>query len=124
MSFSLTFTMAYLSFLYFCDLALVLKPRELINPFNDFSNFPFDSKDVILILSRLSNFDEMSKVTYLSLPRIYLCFFKVTYLSPHLIYLCFLTLQRPQFFMLTARNKFYLPVNFYSQNVFQVEQLR
>ena len=83
--------------LYFCNLVLVLKYREVINPFPDLSNFPFDSKDVIFILSRMSNFDQMSKVTYLSLP---------------LISMCFVILQRPQFFMFTARNKFSLPVNF------------
>ena len=80
MSFSLTFTMAYSAYLYFCDLALVLKPREVINPFPDFSNFSFDSEDVIFILSRLSNLNEMFKVTFLSLALISLCFFKVTYL--------------------------------------------
>ena len=105
--FLLTFPMAYLAFLYFCGLTLALKPREVINPFTYFSNFPFDSEDVIFILSRMSNFDKMSKVTYLSLP---------------LISLCYLTLRRPQFFMFTARNKFSLPVNFSSQNVFRVEQ--
>ena len=68
MSFLLTFLMAYLAFFYFCDLALVLKPREVINPFTDLSNFTFDSEDVIFILSRLSNFNEMSKMTYLSQP--------------------------------------------------------
>ena len=40
-----------------------LKPREVINPFPDLSNLPFDSEDEIFILSRLSNFDEISKVT-------------------------------------------------------------
>ena len=64
---------------YFCGLTLALKPREVINPSPNLSNFPFDSEDVIFILYRLSNFNEMSKVTYLSLP---------------LISLCFLTLQR------------------------------
>ena len=106
MSFSLTFTMEYLAFLYFCDPALVLKTREVINPFPDIPNFPFDSEDVILILSRLSNFDEMSKVTYLSLPLIYLFFFKLTYLSLPLISLCFLTVWRPKSFMSTARKFF------------------
>ena len=101
------FPMVYLAFLYFCDIDLVLKPREVINPFPYISNPPFDSEGVILILARLSNFDEITKVTYLSLP---------------LISLCFLTLWRPQIFMFTARNKFYLPVNFFSQNVFRVDQ--
>ena len=53
MYFSLTFTMAYLAFLYFSDLALVFKIREVVNPFPDISNYPFDSEDVIFILSRL-----------------------------------------------------------------------
>ena len=106
-SISLTFPMSYLAFLYFCDLALVLKPREVINPFPDLSNFPFDYEDVIFILSRLSNFYEISKVKYLSLP---------------LISFCFLTLRLPQIFMFTARKCFYLPVNFSSQNVSRVEQ--
>ena len=61
-------------FLYFCDFALVLKFRELINPFPDLYSFSFDSEDVIFIFYRLSNFDGMSKVTYLSLPLISLCF--------------------------------------------------
>ena len=86
----------------FFYLSLVLKLREVINPFPVLSNFPFDSEDVIFILSILSNFDEMSKVTYLSLP---------------LIFLCFLTLRRPQIFMYTARNKFSLLMKFSSQNV-------
>ena len=92
---------------YFCGLTLALKPREVINPFPDLSNFTFESEDVMFILSRLSNFDDMSKVTYLPLP---------------LIYLCFLTLWRPKVFMFTARKKISLPVNFPSQNVFWLEQ--
>ena len=103
MSFLLTFLMAYLAFLYFCGLALSLKTREVINPFPDISNFLFDYEDVIFILSRLSNFNYMSKVTYLSLP---------------LISLCFLTLRRPQFFMFTSENKLSLSVNYSYQNVF------
>ena len=96
-SFLLTFLMEYLAFLYFCGLNLALKPREVINPFPDHSNSPFDSEDVIFILSILSNFNEMSKLIYLSLP---------------LISLCFLTVLRPQFFMFTARGGNSLPVNF------------
>ena len=107
-SFSLTFTMAYLAFLYFCDLTLVLKARAVTNPFPDLPNLPFDSEDVVFILFRLSKFDEMSKVTILSLP---------------LIYSCSLNLRRPQFFMFTDRNKPFLPVNLSPQNVFRVEQL-
>ena len=75
------------------------------------SQINFDSEYVILILSILSNFDDMSKVAYLSLT---------------LISLCFLTLRQPQFFMFTAENSpsvnFYSPVNFSYQNVFRVEQ--
>ena len=74
--------MAYLSLFYLCGLTLDLRPREVINPFPDLSNFTFDSEDAILILSSLSNFNDMSKVTYL---------------SPPLISFCFLTLRRPQF---------------------------
>ena len=59
------------------------------------------------ILFRLSNFDEMSKLTYLSLP---------------LISLCLLILRRPQFFMFTAENNVSSPVKFSSQNLFQVDQ--
>ena len=47
---------------------------------------------------------------------------KVTILSLSFISLCFLTLLRPQFFMLTDRNKYFLPVKFSSQNVFRVDQ--
>ena len=94
---------------YFCNLVLVLKPREVINPFPDIFNYTFESEDMIFILSRLSNFDEMSKVTFLSLP---------------LISLCFIALRRPQIFMFTARNQIYLPVNFSSHNVFPAEQPR
>ena len=43
-------------------------------------------------------------------------------ISLPLISLCFLTLRRPQFFMFTDWNKYFLPVNFPSQNVFWVEQ--
>ena len=60
--------------LFFCNPALVLKPREVINPFPVLFNFTFDSEDVISILSILSNFNEMSKFTYLSLLLISLCF--------------------------------------------------
>ena len=95
----LTFPMAFLNFLYFYGLTLALKPREVINPFPCLSYFIFDSEDVIFILSRLSNFDDMSKVTYSSLP---------------LISLCFLSLQRPQFFMFTAKNNFSSPLKFSS----------
>ena len=84
--FLLTFPMAYLAFLYFCDPTLVLKARAVTNPFPDLPNFPFDSEYVVFILFRLSNFAEIFKVTILSLT---------------LISLCFLTLRRPQFFIFT-----------------------
>ena len=54
----------------FFDLALVLRDKAITNPFPDLSNFPFDSKDVVSILFRLSNFFEIFKVTHLSLPLI------------------------------------------------------
>ena len=73
-SFMLKFPMAYLAFLYFYALALALKPREVINPFPDLYNFPFESEDVIFILSIMSNFAEIFKVTHLSLPLISLGF--------------------------------------------------
>ena len=79
-SFILKFPMAYLAFLYFFDLALVLRSRSVTNPFPDPSNSTFDSEDVIFILFRLIDFNKMSKVTYSSLT---------------LISLCFLTLWRP-----------------------------
>ena len=88
----MTFQMAYLALMYFCGLTLDLKPREVINPFPDLYFF-LNSKYVIFIFSGLSIFNEMSKVTYLILP---------------LIYLCFLTLRRPHFFMFTVRNNFFL----------------
>ena len=62
-SFSLTFPMTYLDFLYFGDLTLVLKARAVTNLFPDLSNLSFDSEDVVSILFRLSNFADMSKVT-------------------------------------------------------------
>ena len=62
----------------------------------------FDSEDVVSIFFRLSKF-----AVILSIP---------------LIYLCFLTLRRPQFFIFTDWNKYFLPVNSFSQNVFRVEQ--
>ena len=102
----------YCLFCISLDLFLDLRPRELINPFPDIPKLCFGSEDVITILSRLRNFNELSKVTYFSLP---------------LIFMCFLTFQRPHFFMFTSENslsvKFYSPLNLYSQNVFRVEQL-
>ena len=66
----LTFLMAYLAFLYFDDLTLVLKSRAVTTPFPDLPNFSFDSEDAVSILFRLSNFAEIFKVTILSLPLI------------------------------------------------------
>ena len=76
------------SFALLRNLTFVLKARAVTKPFTDLSYFPFDSEDVDFILFILSNVDEMSKVTDLSLP---------------LISLCFLTLRRPQFFMFAYR---------------------
>ena len=112
-SFMLTFQMAYLSFLYFFDLVLVLRVRAVTNPFPDLSNSTFDSEDVVSILFRLSNLSEKLKISEI---------FKVTHFSLPLISLCFLTLQRPNVFIFTDRNKSCLPVNFSSQNIFRVEQ--
>ena len=67
-TFSLTFPMAYLAFLYFCGLTLVLKSRAVTNPFPDLPNFTFDSEDVVLILFRLSNVSEIFKVDLLVFP--------------------------------------------------------
>ena len=63
-SFILTLLMAYLDFMCFYDLKLVLIPREVINHFPDPPKLSFGSEDVILILSRLTNFKEVSKVMY------------------------------------------------------------
>ena len=106
-SFSLTFLMAYLAFLYFGYLYLVFISRAVNNPFRDLSNFSFDSEYLVSILFRLSNFAKMCKVTILLLP---------------LISLCFLSLRRPKLFMFKDRHKSFLPVNFSSQNFFRVEQ--
>ena len=64
----------YLAFLYLCGLALALRLREVINTFPDITKLSFDYEDVIFILSRLSNSNEMSRVKCLSLPLISLCF--------------------------------------------------
>ena len=61
-SFILTFPIAYLAFLYFFDLALVLRARAVTNPFPDLSNSTFNSEDVVSILFRLSNFSEIFKI--------------------------------------------------------------
>ena len=107
-SFILKFTMAYLAFLYFVDLALVLRARAVTNHFPDPYIFTFDSEDVVSILSRLSNFSENFKISY-----IFSYAFKVTRSSLSLISLCFLTLRLPQFLMFTGSNKScFLPVNF------------
>ena len=57
--------MAYLTFWYFFDLALALILKELANPFPNIFKLSFDSEDVIFIFSRLSKFNDTSKVTYL-----------------------------------------------------------
>ena len=57
----LTFLMAYLAFLSFFGLTLVLKSRAVTNPFPDLSNLRFHSEDEDSILFRLSNFADMSK---------------------------------------------------------------
>ena len=62
-SFMLTFLMAYLDFLYFFELALVLRAREVTNSFPDLSNYTFDSEDVVYILFRLSNLSEIFKIS-------------------------------------------------------------
>ena len=117
-SFILTFPMAYLAFLYFVDLALVLRARAVTNQFPDPSIFTFDSEDEVSILSRLSNFSEIFKISY-----IFSYAFKVTRSSLSLISLCFLKLRLTHFLIFTGSNKYcFLPVNFYSQNVFRVEQ--
>ena len=59
--------MAYLEILNFFGIALDLRPKEVINPFQDIPKLSFDSEDVILILSIMSNLNEMSKLTYLYL---------------------------------------------------------
>ena len=93
--------MEYISFLCFFGPVLALITREVINPYSDLPNLTFDSENVILILSRLSDFNKIPKVTYLSLT---------------FIYLCFLKLLQQQFFMFTAENSpsvnFSLHVNF------------
>ena len=85
-------------FVFLRNLTLVLKSRAVTNPFPDLSNFPFDSEDVVSILFRLSNFDDISKVAILSLP---------------LISLCFLTLRRPKCFMFTDRKQIFLTCEFF-----------
>ena len=116
--FILIFPMAYLAFLYFFDLALVLRAGAVTNHFPDPSIFTFDSEDVVSILSRLSNFSENFKISY-----IFSYAFKVTRSSLSLISLCFLKLRLPQFLVFTGSNKScFLPVNISSQNVFRVEQ--
>ena len=54
--------MVYLAFLYPFGHILTLRSIEVINPFLDLPNLSFVFEDVILILSRLPNFNEMSKI--------------------------------------------------------------
>ena len=98
--------MAYLASLYLFGYALALIPREVINCSPVIPNLIY-SEDVIIILSRLSNFNEMLKVKCLSLP---------------LISLYFLTLQQTQILIVTALNSPIL--SFYPHKIFRVEQLR
>ena len=56
------FTIAYLVFIYLFGIALALGLREAINPFPDLPKLKFGSEDVIIILSILLNFNEISKV--------------------------------------------------------------
>ena len=60
-SFILAFPMACLAFLYFFDLALVLRTRAVTNPFFDPSIFTFGSEDVVSILSKSSNSSDILK---------------------------------------------------------------
>ena len=60
--FILKLVMAYLEFLFLFDLILVLRPREVINPFPDLPKSSFGYGDVIFIFSRLPNFNDISKV--------------------------------------------------------------
>ena len=99
-SFMLTFLMAYLAFLYFVNIDLVLISRAVTNHFPDPSIFTFYSEDVVSILSRLSNFSDNFKISY-----IFSYVFKVTRSSLSLISLCFLKLHLPQFLMFTETNK-------------------
>ena len=75
-----------LAFLYLFGLALVLIPRQVINPFPDPPKLSFGSEDIIFIFLKLKNLNKMSKVMYLPLPLIYLWFLKYTKcdLLPHL----------------------------------------
>ena len=77
--------------LYFCGLSFPLKPREVINPFPDIYNSTIASEDVIFIFFKLTNSNDISNVTYSSLP---------------LISLCFLTLIQPHLFMFAAEKQF------------------
>ena len=65
MSYILKFPMAYLEFLYLFGLDLALRSREVINHFHDIPKLSFGSKYVILIFSKLKNFNKMSKAMYL-----------------------------------------------------------
>ena len=56
MYFRFTLVMAYLEFLFFFDLPMVLIHREVINSFTDTPKKDFGSEDIIFILSRLPNF--------------------------------------------------------------------
>ena len=47
----------------FLDLALVLRAREVTNPFPDPYNSTFDSEDMVSILFRSSNFSEIFNIS-------------------------------------------------------------
>ena len=57
--------MTYLAFLYLSYLVVALRPIEVINPFPYLPKSSFGSEYVIIILSRLVKFNNISKVTYL-----------------------------------------------------------
>ena len=60
-----------------------MRSREVTKPFPDITKLSFGFEYVIIFLSRLPNFNKMSKVIYLTLT---------------LISICLITLWRPQFF--------------------------
>ena len=69
-SFILILVMAYLAFLYAFSPVLALRPRKAIKLFPDIPKYILGAEDVIIILSKLTKFNDMSEVMYLSLPLI------------------------------------------------------
>ena len=61
-----------LLFAFICH-ALDLRPIDIINHFTDLTKLSFVSEDLARIFYRQPNFNNMSKVAYLSLPFIYIC---------------------------------------------------